>query len=101
MPSATSRPVEDHPSFSCTPLELNSIYLRSSYPSFRTRSRSTPSTIQATIERLVNLLRHAHKWEEARQLYGAINLPVLVIYGDQDWSRLEERRRTVKAIPGA
>jgi len=24
-----------------------------------------------------------------------------VIYGDQDWSRQEERRRTVQAIPGA
>jgi pimeloyl-ACP methyl ester carboxylesterase len=24
-----------------------------------------------------------------------------VIYGDRDWSRQEERRRTVQAIPGA
>lgn len=49
----------------------------------------------------LNLLRHAHKWDEARQRYGGINVPVLVIYGDQDWSRQEERRRTVQAIPGA
>jgi len=49
----------------------------------------------------LNLLRHAYKWDEARQRYGEINLPVLVIYGDQDWSRQEERRRTVQAIPGA
>ena len=28
-------------------------------------------------------------------------MPVLVIYGDQDWSRQEERRRTVQAIPRA
>jgi len=49
----------------------------------------------------LNLLRHAYKWDEARQRYGEINLPVLVIYGDQDWSRQEERRRTAQAIPGA
>jgi pimeloyl-ACP methyl ester carboxylesterase len=49
----------------------------------------------------LNLLRHAHMWDEARQRYGEINVPVLVIYGDQDWSRQEERRRTVQAIPGA
>ena len=27
--------------------------------------------------------------------------PVLVGYGEQDWSRAEERQRTVKSIPGA
>jgi pimeloyl-ACP methyl ester carboxylesterase len=49
----------------------------------------------------LNLLRHAHMWDEARQRYGEIKVPVLVIYGDHDWSREEERRRTVQAIPGA
>ena len=49
----------------------------------------------------LNLLRHAHMWDEARRRYGEINVPVLVIYGDQDWSRQEERRRTVQAIPRA
>jgi pimeloyl-ACP methyl ester carboxylesterase len=28
-------------------------------------------------------------------------VPVLVVYGDRDWSREDERQRTVKAIPGA
>jgi pimeloyl-ACP methyl ester carboxylesterase len=49
----------------------------------------------------LNLLRHTHMWDEARQRYGKINVPALVIYGDQDWSRPEERRRTVQAVPGA
>ena len=26
---------------------------------------------------------------------------MLVVYGDQDWSREDERQRTVEAIPGA
>jgi pimeloyl-ACP methyl ester carboxylesterase len=34
------------------------------------------------------------------QDYGKIGVPVLV-HGDQDWSRAEERRATVKSIPGA
>ena len=49
----------------------------------------------------LNLIRHAHHWEEARQRYGKIDVPVLVVYGEQDWSRAEERQRTVKSIPGA
>jgi pimeloyl-ACP methyl ester carboxylesterase len=49
----------------------------------------------------LNLLRHAYLWDEARQLYGEIRVPVLVVYGDHDWSRAEERRRTVEAIPKA
>src|SRR5215471_3481474 len=49
----------------------------------------------------LQLLRHAYLWDEARRRYGEITVPVLVIYGDQDWSRQEDRRRTVQAIPGA
>jgi pimeloyl-ACP methyl ester carboxylesterase len=49
----------------------------------------------------LNLIRHAHLWDEARQSYGDIEVPVLVVYGDKDWSRPDERKRTVEAIPGA
>jgi pimeloyl-ACP methyl ester carboxylesterase len=49
----------------------------------------------------LNLLRHAHLWDEAREHYGDIKVPVLVVYGDHDWSRPDERRRTVAAIPNA
>jgi pimeloyl-ACP methyl ester carboxylesterase len=49
----------------------------------------------------INLLRHAHLWDKARERYGEITVPVLVVYGDRDWSREDERQRTVKAIPGA
>ncbi len=49
----------------------------------------------------LNLIRHAHLWEEARRHYGEIGVPVLVVYGERDWSYPEERRRTVDAIPGA
>jgi pimeloyl-ACP methyl ester carboxylesterase len=49
----------------------------------------------------LNLLRHAHLWDEARRRYGEIKVPVLVVYGDRDWSREDERQRTVQSIPGA
>ena len=49
----------------------------------------------------LNLIRHAHHWDEARARYGKIDVPVLVVYGEQDWSRAEERQRTVESIPGA
>jgi len=49
----------------------------------------------------LNLLRHAYLWDDARKRYGAIKVPVLVIYGDRDWSRPNERQRTIDAIPGA
>jgi pimeloyl-ACP methyl ester carboxylesterase len=49
----------------------------------------------------LNLLRHAHLWDSAREHYGDIKVPVLVVYGERDWSRPDERRRTVAAIPNA
>lgn len=49
----------------------------------------------------INLLRNAHSWTEAPREYGKIKIPVLVVYGDGDWSHPEERRRTIAAIPGA
>jgi pimeloyl-ACP methyl ester carboxylesterase len=49
----------------------------------------------------LNLIRHAHLWEDARQAYGHVAVPVLLVYGEQDWSYAEERRRTLEAIPGA
>ncbi len=49
----------------------------------------------------LNLLRHAHRWDAARKGYGDLKVPVLVVYGELDWSRPDERRRTVAAIPNA
>ncbi len=41
----------------------------------------------------LNLLRRAYLWDKARERYRDINVPVLVIYGDHDWSHLDERQR--------
>jgi pimeloyl-ACP methyl ester carboxylesterase len=48
----------------------------------------------------ISLLRNARTWEQARQDYGRIKVPVLLIYGDKDWSRPTEREATRALIPG-
>lgn len=49
----------------------------------------------------LNLIRNAHHWEDGHGWYGRIQAPVLLVYGERDWSRPEERRRTAGEIPGA
>jgi pimeloyl-ACP methyl ester carboxylesterase len=48
----------------------------------------------------LNLVRHARLWEDAHGVYGNIRVPVLLVYGEHDWSRAQERRQTQQAIPG-
>jgi len=40
-------------------------------------------------------------WGKARDQYAAISAPVTLIYGDTDWSRAEERERTLALLPNA
>jgi len=49
----------------------------------------------------LNLLRNGHKWDEAHAHYRDIQVPVLLVYGANDWSRPGERETTFKAIPHA
>ncbi len=49
----------------------------------------------------MSLVRHGPEWERARQEYGNIVVPTLLLYGDRDWSRPQEREYTARAIPGA
>ena len=50
---------------------------------------------------LISLFRNGKQWEEARDEYKNINIPVKVVYGDQDWSKKDERQRTINAIPNS
>ena len=47
------------------------------------------------------LVRHWPSWEQARTEYANIELPVLLLYGEYDWSREAEREADRRAIPGA
>jgi pimeloyl-ACP methyl ester carboxylesterase len=48
----------------------------------------------------INLIRNAAKWEKSRHVYAQIKLPVVLVYGDKDWSHEHERKRNLDEIPG-
>jgi pimeloyl-ACP methyl ester carboxylesterase len=49
----------------------------------------------------MSLVHHWPTWEAVRERYGDIGCPVLLLYGDHDWSRADERAETARLIPGA
>jgi pimeloyl-ACP methyl ester carboxylesterase len=49
----------------------------------------------------MSLVHHWPTWEAVRERYGGIDCPVLLLYGDHDWSRPDERAETARLIPGA
>ncbi|MFB3075920.1 MAG: alpha/beta fold hydrolase [Candidatus Methylomirabilales bacterium] len=49
----------------------------------------------------MSLVRHWAGWEDARANYAKIAVPVLLVYGEGDWSRPDEREANHRAIPGA
>ena len=48
----------------------------------------------------MSLVRHWEGWEDARANYAKIAVPVLLVYGEGDWSRPDEREANRRAIPG-
>jgi pimeloyl-ACP methyl ester carboxylesterase len=49
----------------------------------------------------LNLLRNAETWETATMAYSNIRIPVLLLWGDRDWSRPDEREHNRQIVPGA
>jgi pimeloyl-ACP methyl ester carboxylesterase len=49
----------------------------------------------------LNLLRNAESWETATKAYSNIKIPVLLLWGDRDWSRPDEREHDRQIVPGA
>lgn len=49
----------------------------------------------------LTLLRNAESWEAATQAYSNIRIPVLLLWGDRDWSRPRERDHDRQIVPGA
>ena len=48
-----------------------------------------------------SLLRQWETWIAARAAYGAIAMPVTLVYGEHDWSWPAEREANRRAVPGA
>lgn len=49
----------------------------------------------------MSLVHHWPTWEAVRTTYPDIECPVLLLYGDHDWSRPDERAETARLVPGA
>lgn len=47
-----------------------------------------------------NVFANWRSWGEARSMYAAVKVPVKLIYGEHDWSTLDERKRTAKQLGG-
>ena len=45
-----------------------------------------------------NVFANWRSWGKARSMYAAIKAPVKLIYGEHDWSTLDERKRTAKEL---
>jgi pimeloyl-ACP methyl ester carboxylesterase len=50
---------------------------------------------------LIALLRNSQSWETAIKGYGRINVPVVFIWGSEDWARSSERQHDQSLVPGA
>jgi pimeloyl-ACP methyl ester carboxylesterase len=48
----------------------------------------------------LTLLRHGTSWEDAAKDYRRIEIPVLLVWGDHDWARKDEREHDRALIPG-
>jgi len=49
----------------------------------------------------MSLVHQWPSWERGRAEYPRIRVPVLLLYGDHDWSRAAEREANAREIPGA
>ncbi|MGH6736575.1 MAG: alpha/beta fold hydrolase [Methyloceanibacter sp.] len=47
----------------------------------------------------LSLLRNAESWQDAAKSYGRIEIPVLLIWGEQDWAKPAEREHDRTLIP--
>jgi pimeloyl-ACP methyl ester carboxylesterase len=77
------------------------VYRRSSMPPALAREMYTVGNRPGHYRAFMSLVRHWAGWERARSEYKSIDRPVLLVYGDHDWSRVAERQADRQAIPGA
>jgi pimeloyl-ACP methyl ester carboxylesterase len=77
------------------------VHRKDAFPRVLLRELYAAGTEHGHKRAFMQLVRHWPSWEEARAEYGKIALPVLLLYGDHDWSRDAEREADHRWIPGA
>ena len=77
------------------------MYRRESMPTALAREMYEVGNRPGHYRAFMSLVRHWAGWERVRSEYKLIDRPVLLVYGDHDWSRVSEREADHQAIPGA
>ena len=77
------------------------VYRPDSMPSALAREMYEVGNRPGHYRAFMSLVGNWAGWERARSEYKSIDLPVLLVYGDHDWSRVAEREADRQAIPGA
>jgi pimeloyl-ACP methyl ester carboxylesterase len=77
------------------------VFRKDSFPSELLRELHMVGGEPGHLRAFLRLVRHWPSWEQARAEYANIDRPVLLLYGDHDWSRETERAADRRAIPGA
>ena len=77
------------------------VHRKDAFPSALLRELYAAGTAPGHPRAFMQLVRHWPSWEQARAEYGNIALPVLLLYGDHDWSHDAEREADHRAIPGS
>jgi len=77
------------------------LYRKESLPERLARELNAVGNRRGHYRALMSLIRHWPEWESARSEYGSVDRPVLLLYGDHDWSRPDEREANRQAVPGA
>ncbi len=77
------------------------VYRKESLPDSLARELNAVGNRRGHYRALMSLIRHWPEWESARAEYASIDRPVLLLYGDHDWSRPAEREADRRAVPGA
>ncbi|HEX6536089.1 MAG TPA: alpha/beta hydrolase [Gemmatimonadaceae bacterium] len=77
------------------------VFRPDAFPPALLRELYTAGGEPARLRAFLRLIRHWPSWERARAEYAGIDRPVLLLYGDHDWSREEEREADRRSIPGA
>lgn len=77
------------------------VYRKDAFPRALLRELYAAGTKSGHKSAFMQLVRHWPSWEQARAEYGKIGVPVLLLYGDHDWSHDAEREADHQAIPGS
>jgi pimeloyl-ACP methyl ester carboxylesterase len=77
------------------------VYRKGALPSALARALYRVGNRRGHYRAFMSLVRRWASWERARVEYAHVDRPVLLIYGDHDWSRVAEREADRQAIPGA